>query len=200
MATPETMEASMVRKVSSGGEAAAIETIVLAFSEDPVARWVFPEKHDYLTSFPKFAWAFGGAAFPNNSAYCTEDLGGAALWLPPNVEFDEDAIISLMGTATPESIRGDVFAVFDQMNQYHPTEPHWYLSLIGVDPAHQRKGYGGALMKRALEQCDRAHMAAYLESTNPRNVSLYQRHGFEALGTIQKGSSPPLIPMLRKAR
>jgi hypothetical protein len=43
-------------------------------------------------------------------------------------------------------------------------------------------------------------MAAYLESTNPRNVSLYQRHGFEALGTIQKGSSPPLIPMLRKAR
>jgi hypothetical protein len=41
---------------------------------------------------------------------------------------------------------------------------------------------------------------AYLESTNPRNVSFYRRHGFEVLGTIQVGSSPPLIPMLRPPR
>jgi hypothetical protein len=55
-------------------------------------------------------------------------------------------------------------------------------------------------MKHALEQCDCDHVPAYLESTNPKNVSLYQRHGFEILGTIQEGASPPLIPMLRKAR
>jgi hypothetical protein len=36
-----------------------------------------------------------------------------------------------------------------------------------------------------------------LESTNPRNLSLYKRHGFEPIGTIQQGSSPPLYPMLR---
>jgi hypothetical protein len=38
------------------------------------------------------------------------------------------------------------------------------------------------------------------ESTNPRNVPLYERHGFERLGTIQSGSSPPLFPMLRRPR
>ncbi|MGZ9111899.1 MAG: GNAT family N-acetyltransferase, partial [Rhodoplanes sp.] len=37
-------------------------------------------------------------------------------------------------------------------------------------------------------------------STNPRNMSLYLRHGFEALGTIRIGSSPPLVPMLRRPR
>ena len=79
----------MLRAVPVGSEAAAIDTIVLAFAADPIARWVFPDEHDYLTSFPKFTRAFGGRPLSHNSAQCTEDFGGVALWLPPNVPFDE---------------------------------------------------------------------------------------------------------------
>ena len=98
------------------------------------------------------------------------------------------------------AIRGEVLAVMEQMASHHPKEPHWYLPLIGVDPSYQGKGHGDAPMRHALELCDREHAPAYLESTNPRNISLYKRHGFEALVTIQIGSSPPLVPMLRKPR
>ena len=55
-------------------------------------------------------------------------------------------------------------------------------------------------MTHALQQCDRDRLLAYLESTNPRNITLYERHGFKALGQIQVGSSPPMVPMLRKPR
>jgi transposase len=71
-------------------------------------------------------------------------------------------------------------------------------AMIGVDPAHQGEGHGDALMAYALAQCDRDHAPAYLESSNPRNISFYQWHGFEPLGAIQVGSSPTLIPMLRR--
>ena len=90
--------------------------------------------------------------------------------------------------------------MFEQMVKCHPQEPHWYLPLIGVDPAYQGKGYGDALMSYALDRCDRERVPAYLESTNPRNVSLYRRHGFEPVGTIQAGSSPTLVPMMRRPR
>jgi ribosomal protein S18 acetylase RimI-like enzyme len=86
------------------------------------------------------------------------------------------------------------------MAAYHPDEPHWYLPVIGVDPAHQGRGYGAALMRHATERCDRDVVPAYLESSNPRNISLYLRHGFEILGTIQVGSSPQMVPMLRTPR
>ena len=43
-------------------------------------------------------------------------------------------------------------------------------------------------------------LPAYLESSNPANVPLYQRHGFEVLGEIQVGSSPPVFPMYRPPR
>jgi GNAT superfamily N-acetyltransferase len=67
-----------------------------------------------------------------------------------------------------------VFAVFEHMRRYHPSQPHWYLPLIGVDPVHQRKGYGSALLQHVLLQCDRDHAPAYLESTNPANIRLYE--------------------------
>jgi hypothetical protein len=51
-----------------------------------------------------------------------------------------------------------------------------------------------------LVELDRDRRSAYLEATSPRNVPLYERHGFEALGTIQRPGAPPIVPMLRKPR
>jgi GNAT superfamily N-acetyltransferase len=94
----------------------------------------------------------------------------------------------------------NIFAFLEQMDSYHPSEPHWYLPMIGVDPAKQGNGYGSALLKHALERCDREGKLAYRESSSPKSVPLYQRHGFELRGTIQVSASPPLFPMLRKPR
>ena len=102
-------------------------------------------------------------------------------------------------TADPKTA-ADGPQIMQQMARYHPKEPHWYLPLIGVDPPRQGQGHGAALLKYGLAACDRDGTAAYLESTNPRNVPLYQRHGFEILGTIQAGRSPAITPMLRKPR
>jgi GNAT superfamily N-acetyltransferase len=93
-----------------------------------------------------------------------------------------------------------ILSMFEQMDAYHPREPHWHLPLIGVDPASQGRGVGSALQRHILEQCDRQKAPAYLEATSPRNASLYERLGFEALGSIQVADSPPVVPMLRKPR
>jgi ribosomal protein S18 acetylase RimI-like enzyme len=181
-------------------ESPAIDTILMAFAADPVARWTWPYSHQYLAGMPRLARAFGGSAFANGGAYCTDGYAGVALWLPPGVHPDEEKLGEVLETTVSPSLRGDVFATFEQMSNHHPREPHWYLPLIGVDPAHQNKGQGDALMSYALQRCDRDRRSAYLESTNPRNISLYQRHGFEPLGRIQIGSSPVLVPMLRPPR
>ena len=55
-------------------------------------------------------------------------------------------------------------------------------------------------MEQGLLRCDRDSIPAYLESSNPRNISLYERHGFEVLDTFQVGSTPPVSPMLRESR
>lgn len=181
-------------------EDAAAHTIVLAFAADPMTRWTWPQAHQYAAAMPRMVRAFGSRAFSNGSAFCTDDYGGVALWLPPGVQADENGLGAVIESTVEGALRSESDAIFEQMARYHPTEPHWYLPLIGADPAHQGEGLGQALMTHALAQCDRDHAPAYLESSNPRNIPFYERHGFEVLGDIQVGSSPTLVPMLRPAR
>jgi GNAT superfamily N-acetyltransferase len=183
--------------VSQADEASAIATIVLAFAADPAARWTWPNSHQYLDAMPKLVRAFGGRAFAHGGAIGTDGCVGAALWLPPGIHPDEEQMAEVMRTTVPPARHEEVFAVFEQMAKYHPDEPHWYLPLIGVDPACQGKGHGEALMAYALARCDRDRVPAYLESSNPRNISLYQRHGFAALGTMSAGRSAQIVPMVR---
>jgi ribosomal protein S18 acetylase RimI-like enzyme len=144
--------------------------------------------------------AFAGAAFARGTAYYVDGNAGAALWLPPDVHPDEEALNALLERSASEQTLKDLLEVFDQMRSYHPSEAHWYLPLIGVDPFRQGRGLGSALMRHALARCDGEGKPAFLESSNPKNVSLYERHGFEVLGRIQVGTSPTLFPMLRKAQ
>jgi ribosomal protein S18 acetylase RimI-like enzyme len=177
-----------------------IAVLALAFSTDPGARWIYPDPDKYLSCFPDIIEAFGGSAFDHGSAHYVDGFLGAALWLPPDVKPREDEMKALMQRTVSQSTLEDFGSVMQQAARYRPAGPHWYLPLMGVDPAHQSGGHGSALMKHALTACDRERMLAFLESTNARNVSFYQRHGFEVLGEIQVGSSPTSYSMLRRPR
>lgn len=194
------MTTPTIRTATAADVEPTIAAMVLAFSADPPARWIYPDPSQYLIHYPNFVKAFGGQAFAHQSAYYLEGYAGAALWLPPAVHPDEDALIALLRRTVAAPVLPDILAVLEQMSRYHPSEPHGYLSLLGVDPLHQNQGYGSALLRHALISCDHDHTPAYLESSNPRNIPLYERHGFELLGAIQVGTSPPLFPMLRRPR
>lgn len=178
----------------------AIAPVVLAFVNDPVARWTYPDAHQYRTFFPRFVRAFGGRAFPHGTAHYVEGFHGAALWLPPGVEPDEAALIPLIQETVAPARCEDLFAMFEQMGSSHPAKPHWYLPLIGVDPRFQRRGFGSALLAPMLAAFDRERATAYLEASSAESVPLYERHGFAITNEIQAGSSPVMYAMVREPR
>jgi GNAT superfamily N-acetyltransferase len=179
--------------------ARVLDTITLAFAADPPSRWLYPDDRGYLRHFPAFIEALGGAALHRGTGFATGEFSGTALWLAPGASPDEEGLMRLVETVAPDK-RASMGAVIEEMGRYHPSEPHWYLPLIGVVPAQQGAGLGGALLRRGLAEADAAELPAYLESTNPRNRPLYERHGFKAIGEIRVGTCPPIVPMLRKAR
>jgi GNAT superfamily N-acetyltransferase len=177
-----------------------LAVLTLAFGADPPCRWAWPDPQQYLQAFPAFARAFGGAAIDHGTAYCYKGFSGVALWLPPGAAPDEESLVKVIEETVADGRKGAVFSLFEQMDAAHPLEAHWHLPLVGVDPGHQGKGIGSALLSLVLTECDSQNVSAYLEATSHRNISLYQRHGFKAVGSIQAGDSPHIIPMLRKPR
>lgn len=140
---------------------------------------------------------FAGKAFDHGTVHYVEGYRGAALWLPPDIHPDEDALVAHMNNSILEPSREAVFAVFEQMEESHPDESHWYLPVLAVDPAQQNNGYGSWLLEYANKMFDKERITAYLESSNPRNISLYKRHGYEVITEIPAGDSP-VTPMVRQ--
>jgi ribosomal protein S18 acetylase RimI-like enzyme len=178
----------------------AIATLVLAFVTDPVARWMYDDPHQYLLHIPRLFRALGTSSFETGAAQRTSDGLGVALWLPPGVHGEDGPLEAVIAESIVGEKQTEVAAIFDQTEDYRPIEPHWYLSLVGVEALHRNNGCGAALLRHRLRQCDREHLQAYLWSSNPLNISLYERHGFKISGMIQVGSSPSIFPMLRCSR
>jgi len=178
----------------------AISALVAAFLTDPFARFGWPSPHDYLGAAPLIAREFAGASFDHGTAYVSADFRGAALWLPPGVHPNGDALEAVIRDTANQQCLDDVLGTFEKMAQFHPEEPHWYLPMIGVEPTAQGRGLGAELMRHAVARCDGEGVLAYLESSNPRNISLYLRFGFEVMGEIRIGAAPVIAPMVREPR
>jgi ribosomal protein S18 acetylase RimI-like enzyme len=189
-----------IRSATRNEMSRAVAAIVAAFITDPIARFAWPAPYDHLRAMPRAAGEFAGGSFEHGTAFVSGDFCGAALWLPPGVYPNGAALEALFReTAKPEHL-DDLLGTFEKMEQCHPEEPHWYLPMIGVEPNAQGKGLGADLMRYAVARCDQAGALAYLESSNPRNISLYLRFGFEVMGEIRVGAGPLVTPMLRRPR
>ncbi len=194
------MADSLIRTATAVDAERCLGVLALAFGSDPPCRWAWPEPQQYLEAFPRFARAFGGGAVEYGTANHYEGFSGVALWLPPGVGSDEASLVRVIQDTVAPARRDAMFSMFEQMDGFRPRDAHWHLPLIGVDPVYQGKGIGSALLRHVLNACDSQKVLAYLEATSPRNVPLYERHGFETLGSIQVADSPPVVPMLRNPR
>ncbi|MCY1235094.1 Acetyltransferase (GNAT) domain protein [compost metagenome] len=187
-----------IRSATSDEIPRAVAVIVAAFLTDPPARFAWPAPYDYLSAMPVATGEFAGSSFLHGTAYVSTDFCGAALWLPPGVAPNGQALEKVFrDTVKPEHM-DDLLATFEKMEQSHPKEAHWYLPQIGVEPNAQGEGIGAALMHHALAHCDQERALAYLEASKPQNIPFYRRFGFEVMGEIQVGSAPLVTPMLRK--
>jgi ribosomal protein S18 acetylase RimI-like enzyme len=194
------MDQPEIRIVDQAEAPRAVSVQMMAFSSDPIMRWLWPEPHEYVRHFPAFVRGFGGRAFEHGAAHVTDDFLGGSLWLPPGIGTDDDALEKLVKETVAEPAQSEAFSILEQIGAAHPEEPHWHLAFLGVDPTQQGKGIGAALLRYALVRIDEQGLHSYLESSNLANISLYQRHGFEVIREIRVGGSPPVIPMLRVPR
>jgi ribosomal protein S18 acetylase RimI-like enzyme len=196
-----------VRRATDDDLPALSAVLGRAFSNDPTMVWVFRDEAtrlDRLTAL--FTLALLGVFLPAGAIDVTTDVAGAALWehrdpaspaAPEGEDDDFPAAMTAAGFLPDEVDRMQTF--LGMMADAHPAEPaHWYLGILGVDLDRQGQGIGSACMAPRLATCDAEGVPAYLESSNERNVPLYERHGFRTVGIIDLPDGPPLWRMWRE--
>jgi hypothetical protein len=138
---------------------------------------------------------------PRRSAWMTESGSGASLWYPPGTKtlsLGEKLAEGL--PFLPEGLPsvGKASRLNDLVRAHWPDEPHWYLSVLSIEPASQGKGHGSALIAPGLERADRQGVGVWLETQAEKNLPFYHRFGFELITRVEADPGIPLWMMWRR--
>ncbi|MGC4771646.1 GNAT family N-acetyltransferase [Micromonospora sp. DT44] len=165
---------------------AVVGTLVAAFVKDPVLRHLFPDDETY----PRHAATFFGDLFDKrvhrSSIWTIGGGASVALWDPP-AEPHAAGHPSPEGGAAPAypaDVLGRVQGYDDAVHAALPTYPFWYLGVLGTHPDSAGRGWGRAVMRAGLARAAADGLPAILETSNPGNVELYRRAGWEVIGSL----------------
>lgn len=166
-----------------------------AFINDPL--WtatlsdpaVLPDKLvEMFTSTIKTTVASGGLA------ETTPGIEAAAVWLPPGKEigflsilrsgFDMIRFTMSLPSRDRKRMSGILRQLGAKKKELMP-EPTWHLVAIGVDPDHQAKGIGSALVLSGIRKADKTGSPMYLETETEENVAFYEKLGFLTIEKIE---------------
>ena len=194
-----------VRRAHAGDADVVAGTFASAFAEDPVFRFMSGVEDTEARVRPFWrAMASTNLRKPDHEVYLTADGSSAAVW--QGIDKWRMPVRALL-RSTPamlSSFRGQLLrgvALMTAMEKVHPKEPHYYLEFLGTRRDGQGRGGGSTVLGHFLERCDAEGVPAYLESSNPRNIPFYARHGFVER-TVVKGpkGAPVITPMWREPR
>lgn len=176
-----------------------------AFMDDPVACWAWRREALRPAALERFQATRLRQLIDHEEIWTTDDLGCAALWAPPGRWHS-----TLRETAqlVPCFMRPGLFARvplvalgWDRLERGHPREPpHFYLAVLGTDPAAQGRGLGSAVLRGVLDQCDSDGVGAFLESSKESNIDFYARHGFRVTEEVRLVRGPSMWRMWRDPR
>lgn len=188
--------------------AEATAVLARAFWPDPLfgvfARSRLQEHHALATTFAAFladARPFGECLVARGG----QRIIGAAAWMPPGaMPRTTGREIALQGRIAPVLATGRnrrlALRLLDAVDRHHPSDPHWYLFLLGTDPIAQGRGVGGLLMEPVLRRADEEGVFCYLETQKEQNLAYYRRYGFETASELRLDGGPPLWSMRREPR
>jgi hypothetical protein len=178
-----------------------LDTLVPAFADDPVwGNWAFPDRSRATVQRRALFGLWLQGALRYRAIRVTQSCEAVAAWYPPegtgNSESDQLELV-----ASARALLGSHAEVFlkgcELLEAAHPqSRPHYYLSLIGAHGDHRGKGLGMGLLRESLVMLDAAGMPAYLESTNPKNLSRYQRLGFRQIDALDLPGAGPRVDLL----
>jgi GNAT superfamily N-acetyltransferase len=177
-----------VRAATQADAPAIIETISLAFHDDPTWSWAFPDSSKRQRQYAIW-WGLlleGAMRFESPAVFVTDDVEAAAIWLPPGEsELSPEQEERLHGMAR-ELLGGpgdDVLELIERFERIQPADPpHYYLSLLGVHDEHRGKGLGMGLLRENLARFDSDGVPTYLESSNSANDHRYEGLGYRRIG------------------
>ncbi|QII05225.1 GNAT family N-acetyltransferase [Rhodococcoides fascians A25f] len=169
--------------------APAAETLRAAFADYPWTRWVIPAD-DYTTRLLELQHLYLQHAHRHGIVLLTDDYAGVGALLPADAPAPDDEFMARI-----IELHGDRI---DRLSSVESLSHSWTLETLGVQPHMQGHGIGGRILEKAIEEVGRRTTSDLaLDTSDLRNVRLYERHGFRISSHTAPSEGPEVWSMIR---
>lgn len=183
-----------IRKALASETAQVSRTVMRAFWDDPVMRWLIPDDAEFESSHQLMFASWVRHWLSLETIWVTDDIVGFAGWEPPPSSEAQARLLNKVGNDVDELktelLPGEnlvhptdrlerIRVLRSVMDENVPEHEYWHLNLLGTHPDWQRQGIGRRLMQPGFAEADRAGFPCYLETESMENVAYYRHHGFE---------------------
>lgn len=191
----------------------ASEVLARAFQNDPLFLHCFPDSDTRKIKNALHCEFMILIGIVSGEVHITSDnIEGVGVWHPHGIKDHiiskpSKDIIRRMRRVRKEDISDPLLLkmmsiveeIANSVQNEYVNFPHWYLSIIGVDPIHQGMGYASKLLKTKLAEIDNQNLPCFLHSENERNIQIYEHFGFKLIKKIKvPNSNLYFYGMLRK--
>lgn len=188
--------------LASGDQHSRIVGLVtLAFSQDPLFRWMFKRSDDYLEKFPLLISHYSEPALKDRTLIVDDQVNSASIWIGSG-STDENSADSTETARLMKELIGEpgfslLLELYAQLVALRlASGAAWYLPFLAVDPLAQGKRLGSANLNFAHQHLVQ-DSTTFLETAVPENVAFYRRLGYEVVGEAKVGDVPRMIAMVR---
>jgi GNAT superfamily N-acetyltransferase len=181
---------------------AAAGLLARAFAHDPVlGHYLCPgwRQRTAIEAFFQSALWEGVRAGQTYAAVEHGSLVGVALWFPPEQTsvhglkpLRSRVALLIVQLLYPNASRL-MLEGFHSLEAHHPSQPHWYLAFVGVEPSKQGRGIGSQLLAPVLGEADRHAQLCYLETPFPATHNFYRSLGFHEDKALNCFRGAPIV-------
>ncbi|MGV2830463.1 GNAT family N-acetyltransferase [Myxosarcina sp. GI1(2024)] len=193
-------------KVSQAKISLAAKILARGFFDDPMLSFIFLERVNRLDALTAFFQVFLADTVRRGEVLIAPNEAGAIAWYPSDIRlfddcFDEvlaelaEIITTFGGLEASERFE----QIGSQAAKFEPKQIHCEVMWIALVPEARGKGIGKDLLSPVLNYADKQQVGCYLVSSTLRNISFYQRQGFQQIFSIPTDSQLALTGMWRDA-
>jgi ribosomal protein S18 acetylase RimI-like enzyme len=186
-----TVDAREIRLTEGDAEPAGA-VLFAAFRDYPLFPYLLPDaaaRHRLLPAFFVAAVRYGCLCGEAWAVAPAAQLAAVALWLPaPGAEPTPERLERSGMARLPDLLGADAWGRFEASTgaieaaqERAVPPPHRYLWGIGVDPAWQRRGLGGALLRRFRSRAAADGVPACTWTVEAEGVPYYRSHGYDVV-------------------
>jgi GNAT superfamily N-acetyltransferase len=198
-----------IEQITAVDESEALQVLTMAIVNDPGIVFFSPNAVKRVYHTMRMVNGMSWLLSDFGKKYMIKEKGkivAIAMWVPPGESITNWRLLKtgfllipfIMGLRVFRGIMKFLDIATRLQEDLMKNRNHWYLYYLAVHPAHQRRGYGSAIISEILSESDKTQTPIFIQVLTEDGIRFFTKNGFHEVSKISFSENCIMSCMIRE--